>query len=74
MQGVRGEGASGASTLSVRDGENRRNDTSIIGYTPNMIDIDTRTLEEAVFTRPKKRTRRVRGGDWVIAGRAVLSK
>jgi putative ABC transport system permease protein len=38
-------GASASSTLSVQYGNKQADDTSIIGYTPNMVDIDTRTVE-----------------------------
>lgn len=45
-------GASASSTLSVQYGNKQTDDTSIIGYTPNMIDIDTRTLEEGRYFTP----------------------
>ena len=38
-------GASASGTLSVQYRNKQTDDTSIIGYTPNMIDIDTRTLD-----------------------------
>ena len=38
-------GASASSTLAVQYGNKQTDDTSIIGYTPNMVDIDTRTLD-----------------------------
>ena len=38
-------GASASGTLSVQYQNKEADDTSIIGYTPNMIDIDTRTLD-----------------------------
>jgi putative ABC transport system permease protein len=42
-------GASASSTLSVQYGNRQTDDTSIIGYTPNMVDIDTRTLESGRY-------------------------
>jgi putative ABC transport system permease protein len=45
-------GASASSTLSVQYGNKQTDDTSIIGYTPNMIDIDTRTLEFGRYFTP----------------------
>jgi len=45
-------GASASSTLSVQYGNKQTDDTSIIGYTPNMIDIDTRTLESGRYFTP----------------------
>ena len=45
-------GASASGTLSVQYGSKQTDDTSIIGYTPNMIDIDTRTLEEGRYFTP----------------------
>jgi putative ABC transport system permease protein len=38
-------GASASGTLSVQYQNKEADDTSIIGYTPNMVDIDTRTLD-----------------------------
>jgi putative ABC transport system permease protein len=38
-------GASASATLSVQYANKQTDDTSIIGYTPNMVDIDTRTLD-----------------------------
>jgi putative ABC transport system permease protein len=38
-------GASASDTLSLQYKNKQTDDTSIIGYTPNMIDIDTRTLD-----------------------------
>jgi putative ABC transport system permease protein len=37
-------GASASGTLSLQYGNKQTDDTTIIGYTPNMVDIDTRTL------------------------------
>ncbi len=45
-------GASASSTLSVQYGNKQTDDTSIIGYTPNMIDIDTRTVEYGRYFTP----------------------
>ena len=45
-------GASASSTLSVQYGNKQTDDTSIIGYTPNMIDIDTRELEFGRYFTP----------------------
>ena len=45
-------GASASSTLSVQYGNKQTDDTSIIGYTPNMVDIDTRTLESGRYFTP----------------------
>jgi putative ABC transport system permease protein len=45
-------GASATSTLSVQYANKQTDDTSIIGYTPNMIDIDTRTLEYGRYFTP----------------------
>jgi putative ABC transport system permease protein len=45
-------GASASSTLSIQYGNKQTDDTSIIGYTPNMIDIDTRTLEYGRYFTP----------------------
>ncbi len=42
-------GASASSTLSVEYGNKQADDTSIIGYTPNMVDIDTRTVESGRY-------------------------
>lgn len=38
-------GGSASATLSLLAGNKQADDVSIIGYTPNMIDIDTRTLD-----------------------------
>ena len=38
-------GASASGTLSVQYQNRQTDDTAILGYTPNMVDIDTRTLE-----------------------------
>src|SRR5277367_5587120 len=38
-------GASASGTLSLQYQNKEADDTSIIGYTPNMVDIDTRTLD-----------------------------
>src|SRR5262249_49481139 len=38
-------GASANGTLSLQRGNKQTDDTTIIGYTPNMIEIDTRTLD-----------------------------
>jgi putative ABC transport system permease protein len=45
-------GASASSTLSVLYGNKEADDTSIIGYTPNMVDIDTRTLDTGRYFTP----------------------
>jgi putative ABC transport system permease protein len=45
-------GASASSTLSVQYGNKQMDDTSIIGYTPNMVDIDTRTLDWGRYFTP----------------------
>jgi putative ABC transport system permease protein len=42
-------GASASSTLSVEYGNKEADDTTIIGYTPNMVDIDTRTVESGRY-------------------------
>jgi len=42
-------GASASSTLSVQYGNKQADDTTIIGYTPNMVDIDTRTVESGRY-------------------------
>jgi putative ABC transport system permease protein len=42
-------GASASSTLSVQYGNKQADDISIIGYTPNMVDIDTRTVESGRY-------------------------
>lgn len=38
-------GASASATLSLQAGNKQADDASILGYTPNMVDIDTRTLD-----------------------------
>ena len=45
-------GASASSTLSVQYGNKQVDDTSIIGYTPNMVDIDTRTVNLGRYFTP----------------------
>ena len=45
-------GASASSTLSIQYGNKQTDDTAILGYTPNMIDIDTRTLESGRYFTP----------------------
>jgi putative ABC transport system permease protein len=45
-------GASASSTLSVEYGNKEADDTSIIGYTPTMVDIDTRTLATGRYFTP----------------------
>ena len=45
-------GASASGTLSVQYQNKEADDTSIIGYTPNMIDIDTRTLDLGRYFTP----------------------
>ena len=42
-------GASASGTLSLQYGNKQTDDTSIIGYTPNMADIDTRTLDRGRY-------------------------
>ncbi|MES1260695.1 MAG: ABC transporter permease [Acidobacteriota bacterium] len=49
-------GASASGTLSVQYGNRQADDTSIIGYTPNMADIDTRTVDQGrYFTESEDR-------------------
>ena len=49
-------GASASGSLSVQYRNKQIDDTSIIGYTPNMVDIDTRTLETGrYFTESEER-------------------
>jgi putative ABC transport system permease protein len=49
-------GASASGTMSVQYGNKQADDTSIIGYTPNMIDIDTRTVDQGrYFTESEDR-------------------
>src|SRR5215469_6576995 len=49
-------GASVNSTLTVQYENKQADDTTIIGYTPNMIDIDTRTLDQGrYFTESEDR-------------------
>ena len=45
-------GASANGTLSVQYQNKQTDDTAIIGYTPNMVDIDTRTLELGRYFTP----------------------
>lgn len=45
-------GASASGTLAIQYGNKQTDDTSIIGYTPNMIDIDTRELEFGRYFTP----------------------
>ena len=45
-------GASASGTLSVQYRNKQTDDTSIIGYTPNMVDIDTRTLDRGRYFTP----------------------
>jgi putative ABC transport system permease protein len=45
-------GASASSTLSIEYGNKQVDDTSIIGYTPNMVDIDTRTVNLGRYFTP----------------------
>ena len=45
-------GASASGTLSLQHSNKQTDDTNIIGYTPNMIDIDTRTLETGRYFTP----------------------
>jgi putative ABC transport system permease protein len=45
-------GASASGTLSVQYQNKQTDDTAIIGYTPNMVDIDTRTLELGRYFTP----------------------
>ena len=45
-------GASANGTLSVQYQNKQTDDTTIIGYTPNMIDIDTRTLDLGRYFTP----------------------
>ncbi len=49
-------GASASGSLSVQFGNKQVDDTSIIGYTPNMVDIDTRTVDQGrYFTESEDR-------------------
>jgi putative ABC transport system permease protein len=45
-------GASANAMLSLQRGNKQTDDTTIIGYTPNMIDIDTRTLDLGRYFTP----------------------
>ena len=45
-------GASASGALSVQYRNKQTDDTSIIGYTPNMLDIDTRTLDLGRYFTP----------------------
>ena len=45
-------GASASGTLSVQYQNRQVDDTSILGYTPNMADIDTRTLDQGRYFSP----------------------
>jgi putative ABC transport system permease protein len=45
-------GASASGTLSLQYKNKQTDDTAIIGYTPNMIDIDTRTLDLGRYFTP----------------------
>ncbi len=45
-------GASASGTLTVQYQNKQADDTSIIGYTPNMVDIDTRTLDTGRYFTP----------------------
>jgi putative ABC transport system permease protein len=45
-------GASASGTLQIVYGNKQADDVNIIGYTPNMIDIDTRTLAEGRYFTP----------------------
>ena len=47
-------GASASGTLAVQYKNKQTDDTSIIGYTPNMIDIDTRTLDLGRYFTPSE--------------------
>lgn len=47
-------GASANGTLSVQYKNKQTDDTSIIGYTPNMVDIDTRTLDLGRYFTPSE--------------------
>ena len=47
-------GASANGTLSVQYQNKQVDDTTIIGYTPNMVDIDTRTLDQGRYFSPAK--------------------
>jgi putative ABC transport system permease protein len=49
-------GASASGTLSIQYQNKQMDDSSIIGYTPNMIDIDTRTVDQGrYFTESEDR-------------------
>ena len=68
-------GASASSTLSVQYGNKEADDTTIIGYTPNMVDIDTRTVEYGpLFYTGGRQSRAVCVPDWRVAGGSILSK
>src|SRR5580693_9137641 len=45
-------GASANGTLAVQYADKQTDDTAIIGYTPNMVDIDTRTLDLGRYFTP----------------------
>ena len=45
-------GASASGPLSLQYANKQADDVNILGYTPNMIDIDTRTLEEGRYFTP----------------------
>jgi putative ABC transport system permease protein len=45
-------GASASGTLSLQYQNKQTDDTAIIGYTPNMVDIDTRTLDVGRYFTP----------------------
>src|SRR6202051_3327801 len=45
-------GASASGTLSLQYQNKQADDTSIIGYTPDMVDIDTRTLDLGRYFTP----------------------
>jgi len=45
-------GASASGTLSLQYQNKQTDDTTIIGYTPNMVDIDTRTLDLGRYFTP----------------------
>ena len=68
-------GASASGTLSLQYQNKQADDTSIIGYTPNMVDIDTRTLDLGrYFTTSEDQTCGVCLHHWRLAGRSILSR
>ena len=68
-------GASANGTLSVQYQNKQTDDTTIIGYTPNMVDIDTRTLDLGrYFTARRRSARGLCLHHRRLPGRPVLSR